>query len=228
MLINICNKDIFYVNNESGGSKKATYFVDRGKMYTSKKLLIVLTLFMFSLLIFSFVLADDSGVDDKGNPNDPSVNENANACFIGGSMEGKCNSDSNGDGIVTQEEIDWAWTCGWYVIRLDPQNEESRAAFPIGCVSLLPPLIREDVAKDAAKGAPAACYTDGKDSIRWTGGIGPKTVETYFGTTCSGTIYLQGIVWGATKADAQAICPYTISDFGAGAPAAGGKLYFCQ
>jgi hypothetical protein len=39
------------------------------------------------------------------NPNDPAVNPNANACYTGGSMEGKCKQD---------EQL---WIAGWYAIR---------------------------------------------------------------------------------------------------------------
>jgi hypothetical protein len=35
-----------------------------------------------------------------------------NACYTGGSMEGKCD-------WPTQDEEDWAWNCGWYVARYD-------------------------------------------------------------------------------------------------------------
>jgi hypothetical protein len=39
--------------------------------------------------------------------NDPSVNFDANACFIGGSWYGKCGTD------------DVLWNAGWYLIRFD-------------------------------------------------------------------------------------------------------------
>ena len=40
-------------------------------------------------------------------PNDPRVNPNANACYTGGSMAGKCKLD---------EQL---WIAGWYEIRLE-------------------------------------------------------------------------------------------------------------
>ena len=49
---------------------------------------------------------------DNGQPNDPFVNEQANACYAGGSLEGKCAPDGNGNGIVDDYEADWAWNCG--------------------------------------------------------------------------------------------------------------------
>ncbi len=50
-----------------------------------------------------FIQAGES-VDDRGNPNDPAVNERANACYAGAALEGKCH---------TEDE----WIAGWYLIR---------------------------------------------------------------------------------------------------------------
>ena len=36
---------------------------------------------------------------DSETPNDPRVNPNANACYTGGSMEGKCNLDGDSDSL---------------------------------------------------------------------------------------------------------------------------------
>ncbi|MEM9954706.1 MAG: hypothetical protein AAF846_24070 [Chloroflexota bacterium] len=63
------------------------------------------------------------GVDDLNNPNDPALNERANACFEGGSMDGKC------------DEL-WDWQCGWFLIRLE-QNIINGDQFPEWCDSLL-------------------------------------------------------------------------------------------
>lgn len=57
--------------------------------------------------------------DDQGNPNDPAINDRANACFEGGSLEGRCYQDFNADGIIDDGEIWWAWNCGWYLIRYE-------------------------------------------------------------------------------------------------------------
>ncbi len=70
------------------------------------------------VLVFaaSFALAQD----DLGSPNDPAENERANACFAGGSWEGKCHrTDTDFDGDVDIHDINWMWRCGWYVIRAE-------------------------------------------------------------------------------------------------------------
>ncbi len=77
---------------------------------------------------FLLIQAVDS-VDDRGNPNDPAVNERANACYTGAALEGKCHTE---DG----------WIAGWYLIRFqygiftsDDVPEEYRWVLPTGPVS---------------------------------------------------------------------------------------------
>ena len=60
-----------------------------------------ITLLIFTLLIFSLVVSAESGFI-----NDPNVEFDANACFEGGTLEGKC-----------FKEIEWK--CGWYRIRVE-------------------------------------------------------------------------------------------------------------
>lgn len=79
--------------------------------------------------------------EDDAFVNDPTVNESANACLAGGSMEGKCDIDSNGDGIATQEESDWAWNCGWYLIRFE-YGLIPLTQFPVDCISLIQYQVR--------------------------------------------------------------------------------------
>jgi hypothetical protein len=63
------------------------------------------TLLAVSLLGIMTVYAQDS-VDDEGNPNDPAVNERANACYAGAAWEYRCGNDQT------------LWDGGWYYIRL--------------------------------------------------------------------------------------------------------------
>lgn len=52
-------------------------------------------------------------------PNNPTLSEDANACYAGGSMAGKCDLDADGDGVTDAFEAELLWTCGWYVIRVE-------------------------------------------------------------------------------------------------------------
>jgi hypothetical protein len=87
--------------------------------------LIILGLICGLLFTIGVVMAQEN-VDDEGNPNNPNISERANACFDGGSMAGKCDSD-------------WEWNCGWYLIRFE-YGIFSRDNFPTQCGSLLPEI----------------------------------------------------------------------------------------
>ncbi len=93
-----------------------------------KKLLLLSIVLIFSSLVLH---AQD---DVSGFVNDPAVNENANACYEGGSMEGKCNDDFDGDGVISDFEVTWAWECGWYLIRY----EAGTGFMPERCLTVLP------------------------------------------------------------------------------------------
>jgi len=56
-------------------------------------------------LLFGLTLADPAQDGLTGSPED-------NACNAGGSLEGKCD-------WPTEAEDQWAWTCGWYIARVD-------------------------------------------------------------------------------------------------------------
>jgi hypothetical protein len=81
------------------------------------------------------------------------LDEDANACNEGGSMEGKCNVDFNGDGEVSDYEVTWAWTCGWYIHRYNA-GVFSRNQVPVFCSSLLP----AEVPSEAGDEEPSLCY----------------------------------------------------------------------
>lgn len=82
--------------------------------------------------------------DDQGNPNDPTINDRANACYADGSMAGKCDSV-------------WEWTCGWHIIRLE-QGLITREQVPQFCESLVPP-ISTPVPDVSTEPAPAVTQT---------------------------------------------------------------------
>ena len=83
-------------------------------------------------LILVFVLIGSVAIVSAQT--DPTTSEDANACYEGGTLEGKCTLDFDGDGVVTQSEIDWSWECGWYLVRI----ETGTGAFlPERCASLV-------------------------------------------------------------------------------------------
>jgi hypothetical protein len=135
--------------------------------------------------------------DDGGLPNDPLVNEDANACYAGGSLEGKCALDGDGNGVVDDYEADWAWNCGWHVIRLDAGmiGENDVPAWCAGLVNYA-----------------RICYTSPISSLSLQY-IGPPNTGgnlLIYGTSdCTGpsasSPYL-ALIYASTNAEANAAC----------------------
>lgn len=92
---------------------------------------------LISIILLGMSITVQAQVDDLGNLNDPNTNERANACFQGGSLEGKCNIDIDNDSVVSLAETTWAWECGWYLIRFE-YGLLTRENFPAFCSILLP------------------------------------------------------------------------------------------
>jgi hypothetical protein len=88
------------------------------------KRLIAISMLCLSLLALSVsMLYASAAVDDQGNPNDPKVNERANACYAGGTLAGKCDTPL-------------LWEAGWYLIRYEAAMLV-RGAFPAHLVWVL-------------------------------------------------------------------------------------------
>jgi hypothetical protein len=91
------------------------------------------------LFVLVGVLAIGSAFASADNlPNDPNVNADANACYTGGTLAGRCTGvDSNGDGVISDDEVRFAWVAGWYLIRFQA-GIIARADFPSQYAYLLP------------------------------------------------------------------------------------------
>jgi hypothetical protein len=154
-----------------------------------KKLLFILFILSFSVLAFA--------QDDQGNPNDPALNERANACYEGGEWEGKCDT-----------EIEWIG--GWYRIRLRAGIFE-REDIPSWLYWILDPLPVEMVKETVWAGIPAGCYFlggVGGQYFKWAGGFGPSpAMNAYTDPACT----LVDGVWfprvaARNQAQANALC----------------------
>ncbi|MEM9955831.1 MAG: hypothetical protein AAF846_29800 [Chloroflexota bacterium] len=104
-----------------------------------KFILVVVMLCMTALAVVTSLAQDASPTD-----NDPTINDDANACFAGGVLEGRCNDDLDGDGVITDVETNWAWNCGWYLIRYN-NGMYNRDDVPITCQIMLPPEIESEI-----------------------------------------------------------------------------------
>jgi hypothetical protein len=132
-----------------------------------KSLWLILMLFLIPVTVS---LAAE-GFDDQGNPNDPNVNERANACYDGSTMAGKCDSE-------------WAWGCGWYMIRYDA-GFYSRDEVPATCASLLPPQVEGQTT--TVTWPPAGCYYSAVYNlyIIWNGNQTQSTIDLTWDGTCA-------------------------------------------
>jgi len=171
--------------------------------------LILLTL-MASAVMVNAQETDPYPVEEAipSGPNNPYVNENANACYIGGSLSGKCNTtDVNGDKVVDDYDRDWMWTAGWHRIRYDygmvePDNFDEAYA----------PILPEPEGVRQIDGMDAGCYEvifEGVPErwILWGGGASVQTAELYFRDTCDGPLfYLENVVAVETYEEADEIC----------------------
>ena len=158
------------------------------------KYLSLIALTIAALLLSVQVLAQDS--EDGGLADD------ANACYEGGSLEGKCGtSDLDLDGVVEDWEIDLMWTCGWYLIRY----EHGSGFMPYNCGFLLPMLELPPVAPSAP-----VCYTNGEFSFSYAGTPNQLGNVVYYDSTdCSGQGFVyqsEGLVDSPDGTNALTIC----------------------
>jgi hypothetical protein len=114
-----------------------------------KKLLLILVLLSFALPV-----AAQEQAAEEPEPYTRADNE----CYEGGTMEGQCNRDIDGDGVVSQSEIDWAWNCGWYMSRFN-DGVFTRGEVPSWCAILLPPLNERELNTANITGPGANCIT---------------------------------------------------------------------
>lgn len=149
------------------------------------------------ILAVLLVLVCGAAMAQEPSPNDPEASEDANACFAGGTMDGKCALDADGDGVLEDFEEDWAWTCGWYLIRLETGLIKSEA-MPESCFSLVESGYR--------------CYINGSfgSSFLYTGPNGTIGNIVFFpNLECAGDGLIapaSALIISDSEAEAQAIC----------------------
>lgn len=145
-----------------------------------------------SLLSITTVFAQ--GVDDQGNPNDITVNDRANSCFEGGGMAGKCDSD-------------WTWTCGWYVMRWEADQQY---IVPDECMSLVfyPPPPEPEAVK-------SQCISTNIGYIKLTGGVNASpSADLFSDDACTSYAGEVTFVEAPEKAVATGNCTTLISPRG--------------
>lgn len=146
-----------------------------------KRIVLVLLLIVVLVMSFAIIKAADS-VDDQGNPNDPAVNDRANACYTGGSLEGKCDSDL-------------LWAAGWYLIRFE-HGMITRHDFPGLYVWVLPPEIKQQVTGYTTPADPTSCTIELIDHV--AADLGMPTVNKVSLDLINGTAMSDGYFNWAT------------------------------
>lgn len=138
---------------------------------------------VFFVLLLSSSLA--FALDDQGNPNDPTINDRANACYEDGSMADKCD---------TQVE----WDAGYFLIRFE-YGILSREEIPIWVAWVLPPeIIPEELAAVVAPVVPTTCTIQllaGSLAYAWFGSSIEVSINTVMGNNSGGT---PGAYWGGS------------------------------
>ncbi|MBK8138057.1 MAG: hypothetical protein IPK52_19970 [Chloroflexi bacterium] len=150
------------------------------------------------LAVLLLIVGGAAFAQDEGDPapNDPAASQDANACYAGGTMEGKCALDADGDGILEDFEEDWAWECGWYLIRIEA-GLIGQDALPEGCSSLL--------AQPNTN-----CYQNGESSFLYVGP--PNSIGNavfYDSLDCTGEAFFSSsspLIFADSEAEALALC----------------------
>lgn len=149
-------------------------------------IIVVLLVVMLSASVLSFVQAE----------------ENDNACYTGGLLEGRCKDD-------------WTWICGYYLHQWEAAGGwGGNYAFPDWCDpdSLLPP--REPVTEE---GSLAGCYDHLSEGSIYYNGVSGSEYTQYSEAGCAGDAFPsrnEWIVEASNEAAAMALCD-AITDFAA-------------
>jgi len=176
------------------------------------KPLIHLAIILILLMVAGLVSAQEADLYplEEAIPagvNDPRFNENANACYIGGTMSGKCNNtDVNDDNVIDDFDRDWMWTAGWHRIRYDFGLTPSDS-FDNAYETVLP----EDAVRPIDSMS-AGCYElifEGEPEryILWPGGNNAQMIQLFFRDTCEGPFFFfENVVAAETYEAADLIC----------------------
>jgi hypothetical protein len=131
------------------------------------------------------------------------LDPDANACFEGGELFGRCDtSDFNADGIVSQDEKDYAYTYGWYLLRCRVGGFFTEEF----CATILPPVPAS--AEGAADSIPALiCIKSGIVSFSYVSGIynSKRHIDSDCLSTDFNPVSMGAVPTGAPEPDCAAL-----------------------
>lgn len=180
----------------------------------SKRFMLILI-----MILSSIVPVSAEGVDDQGNPNDPEVNDRANACYEGGTMLNQCNT-----------KLDWQ--AGWYLIRFE-MGILSRDEIPDWVGWVLPPEVLPDELRNSVMiPVPSgACLSDGPNYYNFAGGYFlPYGSASHSDTNCAvvqAGFLAANIVYAPPPFDAFTLCQLN-GNYSGVSGSIGDNLHVCQ
>lgn len=121
-----------------------------------------------------------------------------NACYTGGVMEGKCDTD-------------WEWTCGYYLARWISAGEWfGNYPMPTSCASLLPP---PPMGSAVTLTLTSVCLTSGFGPFLFTGTPNSSPNGGFYSTAgCTGILIVEGtLVEAPDISAANLICTNILS-----------------
>jgi len=177
-----------------------------------------ITRFFISLcfILITFVVSAQEShpaIEFADGVNDPRVNDDANACYFGGTLSGKCNTtDVNGDKVVDSYDRDWMWQAGWHLIRYQ-YNVVIREDFEPTYQTLLEP---DSIHKIDGQGGCYGVVYEGLVGVyvAWNGGSAAKDVWLYDNEECINEPVLRilKVIAIETFEEADAICKKQFGD----------------
>jgi hypothetical protein len=123
------------------------------------------------------------------------LDPDANACFEGGELFGRCDtSDFNADGVVSQDEKDYAYVYGWYLLRCRVGGFFTEEF----CATILPPVFVEEEAE--APIPTSICIVANGNSYTYAPGFNKSILHTDL--ACQNLVYATPITMGAVPTGA--------------------------
>lgn len=181
-----------------------------------KRIISIFAVIILTFVMTSLLVAAD-GVDDQGNANDPTSNERANACYDGGTLEGKCDSPI-------------MWQAGWYLIRFE-NDLLTRDEIPAWVGWVLPAEILPEPQETANTSQCIEVYTGGFQYGIFVNGFSAGGTMHYTNNACAVNYYAPSIpyAYASSQAAATLICQANLG-IGYSAFDDGGNpdVYWCQ
>jgi hypothetical protein len=152
------------------------------------------------------------------------LDPDANACFEGGELFGRCDtSDFNADGVVSQDEKDYAYVYGWYLLRCRVGGFFTEEF----CANILPPVFAEEAAVEPISTSICIAF----QGISFTYAFGFDNSKAYSNETCEGnsfSVTMATVSQGSHPPDCKALLGDILGKYVLVGTVNGLDYYFCK